>query len=312
MSSFRFPTIDELKNLEIFKKIGVRAALTDFAILSGAHPSSNCTGGSELSDRTGIYYTNFSDYEVPYGGIARRWHSVCINSKGLKETVADRDEIGNERDDIGVRLVISMADVDPSYVKEVNYGKYSDRVKIVEYGEYPQNSLPTNENTKVTNAFLNNELNDTEKLYSFYRDDEIDTTEEYEYNGKKYVYMPSGRHLIESPAFLSNGDKVGGGFETLFGGVPRFVEVKPVRWLVDEESNVMVSEKIMFSGVPYSKLDTFISDYFSKELLQNCEVKHNDVNFENIKKVKNISSDEMAEAYEILLEGYKKSSKAKK
>ena len=32
----------------------------------------------------------------------------------------------------------------------------------------------------------------------------------------------------------------------------------------------------------------------------------------HIKKVKNISSDDMAEAYEILLEGYKESSKAKK
>ena len=62
MYNITFLTKDEIENLEIFKKYGTAAAVSDFSIGRGAYVSSYCTSeGTSLKDRTGWYWTKTPD-----------------------------------------------------------------------------------------------------------------------------------------------------------------------------------------------------------------------------------------------------------
>ena len=62
-------------------------------------------------------------------------------------------------------------------------------------------------------------------------------------------------------------------------GVPYWVKVEPIIWLVDEKSNIALSKKIIFSGIQFSDIKNcnvdfqnsfikfFMDNFVSKEII---------------------------------------------
>ena len=70
--------------------------------------------------------------------------------------------------------------------------------------------------------------------------------EEYEYNGKRYVRVEANSDCGGNDFTLSNGEDYKDGDNV-------WIEVQPVKWIVDEKSRMMITEKLIFAGVQFNK-----------------------------------------------------------
>ena len=98
--------------------------------------------------------------------------------------------------------------------------------------------------------------------------------EEYKYNGKRYVRVEANFDLEGEGLTLSNGEKYRNGDYV-------WVEVSPVKWLVDEKAKVMLTDRLIFSGVQFNNtrdhhqidfnrtdIKIFMDRYLSRDLTQ--------------------------------------------
>ena len=98
--------------------------------------------------------------------------------------------------------------------------------------------------------------------YDYYTDKEFNPEQniEYEYNGKRYVRIKlNGFYLFET---LSNGINY-----SKYDNV--WFEVQPVKWLIDEKAGIMVTEKIIFAGIPFNDIDIYHENYFPMTNIKN-------------------------------------------
>jgi len=184
---------------------------------------------------------------------------------------------------IGARPVLPF----PSLYKDVMSGsRLRNGVLQVEYGYYPQDVVSGDMQHQLERAYSSDRMRKTGNGYTtdsrtIYSDDYNKTFlaerhEEYEYCGKKYVRITIKKDNKEK-LYLSNGEVYGGGDSV-------WVEVLPVKWLVDEDAMIMITEKIIFAGVQFNKKETshpadfektdikiFMDEYFSKDLVQEIE-----------------------------------------
>ena len=148
----------------------------------------------------------------------------------------------------------------------------------VEYGEYPQDIVPESFAKTLERAYSNRTIKQTGKKYttdSVKYDDYNQVFKgrnhvEYEYNGKKYIRFV-GDYNCQSEK-LSDG-------RTIQEGSAYWIEVKPIKWLVDEKANIALSKKIIFSGVQFNRvadykgkfdktdIKQFMDKFFSKEII---------------------------------------------
>ena len=270
MSDFSLLTEEQYEKMEIFNKRTSLAEMTDFAIL---------TGGRNLN-RIGRYWLKSENID----GSRKKacdWH----NGKFTNQDTFMRE--------VGGRPILPIFS---SYNLPSNSGNYtqaSDRIVEVEYGYYPQNAAPTKIQRKLEELHQNGALIKTNNTYTVdsVSSDEYNSSftpvayEEYEYKGKKYIRAkvnycdgPYNQYDIRT---LSNG-------ECYENGDSVWIEVLPVKWLVDEKARLMITEKIIFAGVQYdmamhqygfdsSNIKKFIDQYFSNDLVQ-------EVNVQNIAK----------------------------
>ena len=185
----------------------------------------------------------------------------------------------------------------------------------VEYGEYPQDIVSEDFSITLERAYLNNEMKTTGKSYTTdsVRISESSTSfqarshTEYQYNGKKYIRFVGDSNC--SREVLSDGRKIQ-------NGSPYWVEVKPIKWMIDEIANIALSKKIIFSGVLFkfggvynsdfdrTVIKEFMDRHFSKDIIpskivndkleNNSKVKK-DNSYDDISKVKNdISYDNIS------------------
>lgn len=157
-----------------------------------------------------------------------------------------------------------------------------DGVLEVEYGYYPQKAVSRDMQERLERAYRSGSMSKTRNSYTTdsvpYRN--YDTTfqpqthQEYEYNGKKYVRVEANSYFDGGEFKLSNG-------ESYRDGDNVWVEVSPVKWLVDEKSRMMITEKLIFAGVQFNKesnyhtrnfdrtdIKTFMDRYLSRDLVQ--------------------------------------------
>ena len=93
--------------------------------------------------------------------------------------------------------------------------------------------------------------------------------EEFEFEGYRYVRVEANFYVEDCT--LSNGENYN------YGDIV-WVEVSPVKWLVDENEKIMLSDKILFAGVQFkhtkdydgnfeeTDIKRFMDNYFSKEI----------------------------------------------
>ena len=249
------------KQLDILKQYGTKCAITDFAILLGGYVSDCCctSEGNSRKDYTGSWWTK---------------SSVGNNDMVVVDEYGDNDwSVIYERLD-GARPVLPY-----SSISSLCSNKMTNEFGIleVEYGEYPQEIVSEDFARTLERVYSFGAMNQTGKTYTT----DIGTREnygiefipkkhiEYEYYGKKYIRIIATQNIGE---ILSDGSKIE-------KGKSYWIEVKPIKWLVDEKNNFAVIKNLILSGIQFDNREDYKGDfentnikkyldtYFSKEII---------------------------------------------
>ena len=270
MSEFTFLTQEQFfedDKLDIFKKRGTKAAVTDFSILLGAYVSNyHVDGDSSLEGRTGYYWTKsddgYNDARVVFGSSLH--YNVVRERRG------------------GARPALPFSSIDRIPTNGVSGRRARDGILEIEYGYYPQKAVSKDMQTRLEREYSSGRIRKTgngyttdSRPYDAYDDSFLEQRhEEYEYNGKRYVRVEANSYYDGNDFTLSNG-------EDYCDGDSVWVEVAPVKWLVDERAKMMITEKLIFAGVQFNKernyhtrdfdrtdIKTFMDRYLARDLVQ--------------------------------------------
>ena len=271
MSNFTFLTQEqcfESDKLEILEKRGTKAAITDFSVLLGGWVSDYHTDNdSSLEGRTGYYWTKSDDGDngarVVLGSGARYDRSVNLRNGGA-------------------RPALPFSSISSIPTNGESGKRASDGILEVEYGYYPQKAVSKDMQERLERAYRSGSISRTRNSYTTdsVAYDNYDTPfqpqthQEYEYNGKRYVRVEANSYYDGNDFTLSNGEQYRDGDNV-------WIEVQPVKWLVDEKSRMMITEKLIFAGVQFNRernyhtrdfdktdIKTFMDKYLSKDLVQ--------------------------------------------
>ncbi|MEG2053241.1 MAG: hypothetical protein RRZ92_04790, partial [Bacilli bacterium] len=257
--------LNDRKKLDIMKKYGNAAAITDFAILLGGfvrfdkHYSSD---GNNLEDRACYYWTRTSDGESD---------ANMVNDDGavLFQSVDKRS------------TAVRPALLSSSICNSRNGKRGKSGVLEVEYGEYPQQAVQKSLNIVLENEYKWGKLLTTGKEYTTDSRNPDEYCEgfkasqniEYEYNGKRYVRVVA--RLNNNPTTISNGISVDSGDVI-------WVEIQPIIWLIDEKELIALAKKGLIGGIRFYKdrgrwngdfddteMNQFLQTCFKKDMVSN-------------------------------------------
>ena len=275
MSEFTFLTREQCfgaDKLDIFEKRGTKAAITDFSILLGGSVfNEHVNNDSSLEGRVGYYWTKTDSEKLC------QFYVHTVNEKGK-----DHDYVRAR--DGGARLALSFSSI-PSIPTNGKSGKRArDGILEVEYGYYPQKAVSRDMQERLEKAYRSGSISKTRNTYTTdsrkydaYDEKFLEKQhEEYEYNGKRYVRVEANVCYNNRDKFtLSNGEQYRYSDKV-------WVEVSPVKWLVDERAKVMLTDKLIFSGVQFhytfdddhtrdfdkTDIKTFMDRHLSRDLVQ--------------------------------------------
>ena len=277
MSEFTFLTKEQClgdDQLELFKKRGMAAKFTDFSMVLGGGVDDvdeyyYGDGIPSTVDCTGCYWTR-----GPFG--------LAVHVVGSEFAM-----IPIEARSVGARMVLPIKSVHKVPNNGAGVDMADDNFLQVEYGYYPQSAVSKSMQKVLENAYKEGEMRKTKNTYTtdsvrvreLVSDDVTfhpQVHQEYEYKGKRYVRVSA--NIFKGPkdnkhVILSNGQEVHLGDNV-------WIEVEPVKWSIDDKSNLMVTDKIIFSGINFgikaeksptfedTHIKKFIDEYFAKELVQ--------------------------------------------
>ena len=272
MSDFTFLTKEQCfgnDKLDILEKRGTKAVITDFAILLGGYvsDSKHIDNDSSLDGRTGYYWTKSNDGDK----------FVCV----VTDDGSDHHIHVNGRDG-GARLALLFSSISEIPTNGESGCRAKDDILEVEYGYYPQKAVPKDMQEKLERAYKSGKMSKTRNSYTtdsrrfndFGKKFLEKQHEEYKYNGKRYVRVEANSDSVKITFTLSNGEQYKDGDNV-------WVEVSPVKWLVDEKAKIMLTENLIFSGVQFNHtkdyhtkdfdrtdIKTFMDKHLSRDLLQ--------------------------------------------
>ena len=254
MSNFTFLTHEQCfgsDKLDILKKRGTKAAITDFSVLLGGWISSeHVENDSSLEGRTGYYWTKSDDeYKDAY----------------MVDVTGSRNDyfVGSRRN--GARPALPFSSIG-SIPTNGEIGKRArDGILEVEYGYYPQKAVSKDMQERLEISYRSGNISRTGNRYTtdsvvynkYDTSFQPQTHQEYEYNGKRYVRIEANSYYNGNNFTLSNGEQYRDGDNV-------WVEVQPVKWLVDEKSHMMITEKLIFAGVQFNKESNYHTRDFDK------------------------------------------------
>ena len=262
---------DNEEQLEVLKKYGTKSAISDLVMLTGGFYDKSHDYRDDdvdtLKNRTGWSYTR---------SLTGKQTVSCVNLSGY----IDHIEIGDRESNIRPVLLLSS---DFSQILSNRVEGYNG-TEEVEYGEYPQYAPDKHIQSELEREYKNKKLKLTGGKYTFENSPyntnsqgfQAVTYEEYEYNGKKYIRVKA--NLYKDPYYgyyikLSNGEKYKNGDYV-------WVEVSPVKWLIDNKTGLLVSKIGLLAGIRFdavekeyngdfseTEMKEYLDKYMSKDLL---------------------------------------------
>lgn len=236
--------------LDIINKIGPKAAITDFSILlGGAITEFYNNEGKKICNRAGMYWTQTKD-RYRYGCDK----FVIIHNCGSAH-IHDRK--------IGARPVLQYSLISTATISkikrqtgalkeilEIEYGEYPQWIPSYEYQSKLENAYQKNTITKLTDYIITDsrEYNDYDKGFKPQKHPI------YKYEEKKYIRIKARPCTYNFRASNKKNYK---------RGEYVWVEISPVKWLVDEKADIAISKNILFAGVQFKK-DSYYDEDFSK------------------------------------------------
>ena len=229
---------DKESQIEVIRKYGTKAAITDLCVLTGSYlcddTDYNIDEDSSLKGRTSWFWTRSDD-----------------NADDVRTVIGNGDMDGTYRyrRDGAVRPALKssviFSQISPNRARGYN------GTEEVEYGEYPQYAADLMMQS-ILELEYNRGMKKTGRSYTFdsVKYDDYNTGfkpvtyEEYEYQGKKYIRIKANSDFDGNKFKLSNGafyrddDYV-------------WVEVSPVKWLIDDRTGILVSKIGLVSGIRF-------------------------------------------------------------
>ena len=247
MSSLTFLDESQIKGdnqLDILKKYGTKCAITDFSVLLGGYVTSafHTSEGNTGKDRTGWWWTKTPDS----GSFAR-----VVDSNGNSNLSYVLIRSGGARPALPYSSISSIS---------ANAVSRTDGIKEIEYGEYPQWIVTDELSNQLESMYQIGSIKITGKKYTTdsVKYDEYSTKfnprshDEYELNGKKYIRFVADYNCKGEE--LSNG-------KTIVEGDAYWVEVSPIKWFVDNKTDIALSKNIIFSGVQFNNEASYDGDF---------------------------------------------------
>ena len=221
--------------LEVIRKYGTKAAITDLCVLTGSYlcedTDYNIDEDKSLTGRTSWFWTRSDD-----GNNDVR----TAEEDGIRHIKCRYKRHGAVRPALQSSVIFSQ--ISPNRV-----GGYNE-TEEVEYGEYPQNAADSRMQN-ILKSIYKIGMNKTGRNYTFNstRNDDYDakktvTYDEYEYQGKKYICVKANISFVRYK--LSNGVEYRSGDYV-------WVEVSPVKWLIDDRTGILISKKGLVSGIRF-------------------------------------------------------------
>ena len=235
------------KRIDILKEVGLECPVTDFAILLGAAviDCNNKEKDSSLKSRTSW------------------WCTIPKEKTPLINCVTEDGNLGStmyfERTN-GIRPVLVYSNFSFNKKKKI-----SDNLFEVEYGEYPQYAVDKSLGKTLEKKYQTGSLKKTGKTYTVnsgkwwgVEEDEFIPIqlEEYEYQEKRYVRATYSNHFS---CVLSNNQEYDEDNVV-------WVEISPLKWILDEKEKILVSEKILISGLLFWKVREEYKDFKNTEI----------------------------------------------
>ena len=236
--------------LSIFDTYGTKCAVTDYVILLGGYVSDDTFSpeGNLLEYRTGLYWTTTS----AGGG------STYISHKDGSE---DWSWVYLRR--CAIRPIISYASLKPFVTLQNGYLGIEEII----YGEYPQMAVSGTMQDELERLFDSAELKTTGKQYTAdsKSHDDYDSEfspiyyDEYEHEKNKYIRVEANSDFGDKEFTLSNG-------LSYKNGMYIWVEVKPVKWMIDIAEGIAVSQKALLAGIRFNPRDVYIGEFSFTEI----------------------------------------------
>lgn len=250
------------RQLDVLEKYGTRSAITDLVILTGGYCEDSCSymapDDNSLKGRTGWVYTRSSDGDGDVRVVTKDG-SRCHTYSYLRN--------GAVRPALLSSFIFSQ--ISPNRVRGYN------GTEEVEYGEYPQYAPDSDVQRRLENEYQRGNLRQTGRDYTFDKTEYDDysqyfqpvTYEEYDYNGKKYIRIRANSDYGSNSFKLSNG-------ESYRNGDYVWVEVSPVKWLVDDKTQTLVSKRGLLAGIRFHTDDKSYNGDFSTTDMKEYLDKH--------------------------------------
>ena len=224
--------------LEVIRKYGTKAAITDLCVLTGSYlcedTDYNIDEDRSLTGRTSWFWTRSDDGDNDVR---------AVHDAGFRFSKYRYGRSGAVRPALQSSVIFSQ--ISPNRVRGYN------GTEEVEYGEYPQNAADSRMQNILESEY-NRGMNKTGRSYTFdsVKYDDYDTGfkpvtyEEYEFQGKKYIRIKANSDFGDNEFKLSNGVEYGNGDYV-------WVEVSPVKWLIDDRTGILISKKGLVSGIRF-------------------------------------------------------------
>ena len=250
------------RQLDVLEKYGTRSAITDLVILTGGYCEDSCSymapDDNSLKGRTGWVYTRSSDGDGYVRGVIK--DGSRYNGYRYKRNGAVRPALLSS---------FIFSQISPNRVRGYN------GTEEVEYGEYPQYAPDSDVQRRLENEYKNGNLRQTGRNYTFDKTEYDDydqyfqpvTYEEYDYNGKRYIRIRANSDYGSNSFKLSNG-------ESYRNGDYVWVEVSPVKWLIDDKTQTLVSKRGLLAGIRFHTKDRSYNGDFSTTDMKEYLDKH--------------------------------------
>ena len=236
------------EQLEAIRKYGTKAAISDLCILTGSFlPETRINESKSLRARTSYFWTKScsSDNDVIVVNKYGHWENT---HRFIRRCV--------------IRPIIQSNKIFYSLCYNRVKG-YNDTYEV-EFLEYPQCAADLRMQKILETAYIKG-MNKTGRSYTFdsVKYDDYDTGfkpvtyEEYEYQGKKYIRIRANSNFGGNKFKLSNG-------ACYRNGDYVWVEVSPVRWLIDSKTHTLISKYGLVSGIRFLDRNHEYKGDFSK------------------------------------------------
>lgn len=284
MLDFKFLTYEqcfvESKKLDVLKKYGLSAEKTDFA----------CPGSERKKcDIDGYYLSNCN--EEGYGGVLNNNESFFTKSF-IDSYSKQHNEFRNYYYNVityystycYARPVLSYSTI-CSYSKNLKKIVLNNGVTVVEFGEYPQSKV-SNEKYNEIQSIIAFNVSSIKKTGKSYKKNVVATVPYRDY--KEVMYENSAIKVYDEYLF-PDGNKYVPSNKDALSGNSTWYKVEPIKWLVDEKSDLAISEKLLFKDVPFNSIvlpnpikfeqsfiKKFMDEVFAKEIISDS-LKYNNV-----------------------------------